>query len=261
MRQRPPAEAGIPGSALRFLAVALLTGMFWGGWTSEATAATFSIDPTQVVLTDSAGSAVLTLTNRSTETLRFQLSVFAWSQSDTGEIELEETEDIVFFPALLSLAPGEARRVRIGSVAPFETREKSYRIFVEELPPLNPSTGGVRVLTRMGVPIFLRPRQATALPRLSAPDHEGDRLRFTLSNDGSVHFVPRTITVRTLTGDRVAFETQVEGWYVLAGGRRDFELPVPEAACEQITSIEVDVRLESDSLREWLQTPNGVCAS
>jgi fimbrial chaperone protein len=242
------------------VAVALLAGVLWGAWTPEARAATFSIDPTQVVLTERDGSAVLTLTNRSTETLRFQLSVFAWSQSDTGEIALEETEDIVFFPALLTLAPNEARRVRIGSVTPLEAREKSYRIFVEELPPVNPSTGGVRVLTRMGIPIFLRPQEAVARPRLGAPGHTRDRLHFTLSNEGTRHFVPQAITVRARTGDQVTFETQVDGWYVLAGGRRDFELPVPEAACEQITSIEVDVRLESDSLHEQLQTPNGVCA-
>jgi len=249
------------GIAGRRAVVALLSAWCWAGWTTDATAATFSIDPTQIVLTDGGGSAVITLTNRSTEALRFQLSVFAWSQSDTGEIELQETEDIVFFPALLTLAPGEARRVRVGNVAPFETREKSYRIFVEELPPVNPSSTGVRVLTRMGVPIFLRPEQAEAQPSLSLPGRAGDRLRFTLSNAGTMHFVPRTITVRALTGDRIASETQVDGWYVLAGGRRDFDLPVPEAACEQVTSIEVDVQLESDSLHERLQTPNGVCAS
>ena len=261
MRQRPSTAAALLGSAVRPAAVALLTGLCWAAGTPGAAAATFSIDPTQIVLTDGSGSAVLTLTNRSTETLRFQLSVFAWSQSDTGEIELEDTEDIVFFPTLLTLAPGEARRVRVGAMVPFETREKSYRIFIEELPPMNPSTGGVRVLTRMGVPIFLRPGQAAARPELSPPGRTGDRLRFTLANEGTMHFVPRAITVRAMTGDQVAFETQVEGWYVLAGGRRDFELPVPEAACEQVTSIEVDVQLESDSLHERLQTPNGVCAS
>jgi len=260
MRQRPTTRRNRVRSVIRLLATALLTCALWGPWAPDAAAATFTIDPTQVVLTARGGSALLSLTNRSTETLRFELSVFAWTQSETGTIQLEPTEDIVFFPALLTLEPNETRRVRIGSVTSFETLEKSYRIFVEELPPLSQASGGVRVLTKMGIPIFMRPEQAAAAPRLSLPGATGSQVRFSLSNEGTEHFVPQAITVRGLAGGRVAFEQQVEGWYVLAGGRRDFELPVPEAACEQVTSIEVDVQLESDSLHEQLQTPNGVCA-
>jgi fimbrial chaperone protein len=90
--------------------------------------------------------------------LQFQLSVFAWAQSPSGEMQLEPTEDIVFFPTLLTLKPNETRRVRVGSATTQEVREKTYRIFVEELPPAGTVAGsGVRVLTKMGIPIFVRP--------------------------------------------------------------------------------------------------------
>ena len=86
--------------------------------TGSADAATFSVNPTQIFLTGKSGSALLTLRNDSSELLRFQLSAFSWQQSASGELQLGPTKDVVFFPALLSLKPGEERRVRIGSLAP-----------------------------------------------------------------------------------------------------------------------------------------------
>ena len=83
--------------------------------TSEAVAATFTVEPTQIVLSGRKSSVLLTLKNDSAEPLRFELSVFSWSQSPSGEMSLEPTDDIVFFPALLTIAPGESRHVRVGS--------------------------------------------------------------------------------------------------------------------------------------------------
>ena len=73
-------------------------------------ASTFTINPIQVFLTDAAKSTVVTLHNTSAETLRFQLSVFAWGQSPAGEMLLTPTADIVFFPKLLTLGPREERK-------------------------------------------------------------------------------------------------------------------------------------------------------
>ena len=116
-------------------ASALTVAWLWGGpQAGAAAAATFTVDPTQIFLSGRTGSVLLTLRNESTETLQFQLSVFAWAQSPSGEMQLEPTEDIVFFPTLLTLKPKETRRVRVGSATPQEVREKTYRIFVEELP-------------------------------------------------------------------------------------------------------------------------------
>src|SRR5688572_14556672 len=72
-------------------------------------ATTFSVNPTRIHLSQRASSALLSLRNDSAQALRFELSVFSWSQSASGEMTLEPTEDIVFFPSLLALAPSEER--------------------------------------------------------------------------------------------------------------------------------------------------------
>lgn len=235
----------------------------WFAAAATASAAAFSLNPTQIFLSGRTTSALLTLSNQSGEDLRFQLSVFEWHQTAAGEIELLPTEDVVFFPALLTLKPGEERRIRVGSVVPAGVVEKTYRIFVEELPPPAAAEEGsaVRVLTKMGVPIFVRPGTEEASAALGDLGLRGGALHFKLSNTGTVHFVPRTVTVRGLraSGESV-FEDQVTAWYILAGGRRDFEFMVPPEGCGAAASIVVDVDLGSTALEERLQTPAGACA-
>jgi len=222
-------------------------------------AATFTVDPTQIFLFNRTGSVLLTLHNESTETLSFQLSVFSWAQSSSGEMQLQPTQDIVFYPPLLTLKPSETRRVRVGTATPFDVREKAYRIFVEELPP-STAPKGVRVLTKMGIPIFLRPAKEVATASLVDVRHQDGMLKFTLSNVGTVHFVPRSIKVRGLAGSAPGFEREIDGWYLLAGGRRDFEVALPKDGCAQVTSVIVDVQFESGQVQERLQTPNGACS-
>lgn len=255
-------SAGRPArpAADRFLVTALAVAWLWGGpQAGAASAATFTVDPTQIFLSGRNGSVLLTLRNESNETLQFQLSVFAWTQSPLGQMELEPTEDVVFFPTLLTLKPKETRRVRVGSATPQDVREKTYRIFVEELPPIERVSDGVRVLTKMGIPIFVRPVKEVATATLNDLRQEDGTLQFTLTNAGTVHVVPQSIKVRGLAGSNTAFDRELEGWYVLAGGRREFDMAFPKNACAQVTSIVVDVQFASGKLQERLQTPNGAC--
>ena len=229
---------------------------------NEAAASTFNVSPTQVFLDGRTASALLTLRNDSAEPLRFQLSVFAWDQSPSGEMTLAPTEDIVFFPALVTLAPKEERKIRVGRVVAAGAVERSYRIFVEELPPLESVTGGnagVRVLTKMGIPIFVRPaREATAVAIKDIAGHDG-ALTFTLANSGTVHVVPDRVVVRGLAGGEAVFEKQVSSWYLLAGGHRDFDLPLAAADCARATSFQVEVAYGDSKIDQRVDTPAGAC--
>ena len=232
------------------------------GVAESASAATFSVNPTQIFLSGRTTSSLLTLRNESTEALRFQLTAFAWSQSAIGEIELGPTTDVVFFPALLTLKPGEERRIRVGSTVTPGNIEKTYRIFVEELPPTGEAaaTAAVRVLTKMGVPIFVRPVKESAAASLAEVGLRDGTVHFSLQNIGTVHFVPQAITIRGLDREgKPAFEQQVASWYVLSGGRRDFDVAMPPADCARAASVMIEVGLGATALKESLQTPGGAC--
>jgi fimbrial chaperone protein len=225
---------------------------------SAASAATFSVNPTQLHLSR-GGSTLLTLRNDSTDVLRFQLTVFGWTQSPSGEIELAATNEVVFFPALLTLQPQEERRIRIGYTGPPAERERTFRVFVEELPPADAAPGAVRMLTKMGVPIFVAPARPQLAATLSKPRLETEALAFDIENRGNVHFVPQQIRVRGTSADGApVLEQEIAGWYILAGGRRSFVVPVGADLCRRAAQVSVEFDFGPSVLRESV-TPAAGC--
>jgi fimbrial chaperone protein len=231
-----------------------------GAFNTDAEASTFNVSPTQVYLDGKTSSALLTLRNESDEPLRFQLSVFAWDQSPSGEMMLAPTGDIVFFPALVSLGPKEERKIRVGRVVGAGDIERTYRIFVEEMPPLeSDGVNAVKVLTKMGIPIFVRPaRQASAVAISDLAGRNG-ALTFTVANSGTVHVVPEHVVVRGLADGAPVFEKQVSMWYLLAGGRRDVDVPLAAADCARVTAYQVEVAYGETTVDQRIAAPAGAC--
>jgi hypothetical protein len=111
----------------------------------------------------------------------------------------------------------------------------------------------------MGIPIFLRPTKEVATASLIDVRQQDGMLKFTLANVGTVHVIPRSVKVRGLAGSTAAFEKSLDSWYVLSGGRRDFEMALPKSGCAQVTSIAVDIEFEAGQVQEQLLTPSGAC--
>ena len=244
--------------AALYAAVLCLGGPLVG----ETLASTFNVSPTQVYLTGRDASALLTLRNDSDQPLRFQMSAFGWDQQRSGEMALTPTSDVVFFPALLTLGPREERKIRVGRVVGAGDAERTYRLFVEELPSLEALSGNpgeVKVLTRMGIPIFVRPLKETVAATIATVEHVDGALTFTLANSGTVHFVPTSIVVRGVADGRQVFEGQLQAWYILAGGRRDCAYQLPRPDCTRATALQVEVVYGSSKIDRRLDIPAGAC--
>jgi fimbrial chaperone protein len=238
------------------------------GQSGALSAAAFRVTPIQVALSSSSSSALLTLTNESSETLRFQVSAHAWTQGRKGEIELAPTQDIVFFPALLTLEAGKERKIRVGTSTSPGPVEKTYRIFVEELPPAEgpkevaTPKSEVRVRTKMGIPIFVEPTAKARMEgAIESPALEGGQVRFRVRNTGNVHFMLLSVRIiGTGPSGEAVFEKQAEGWYVLPGGIREYEIPVPPADCAKVKVFAVEATDERETLKARLEAPPGACA-
>lgn len=215
----------------------------------SAAAATFTVTPTRVDLAGANANTLLTLKNESDKPIRFEITTSAWSQSDSGEIQLAPTEDILFFPALLTLGPGESKKVRVAaSTTPGES-EKTYRIFFEELPPLEtPEAQGaasVRILTKMGVPIFIAPEKRRVEAALSDPVFADGKLSFDVTNGGTVRYSIYNAKVYGLGADGAQlFEKEQSGWYVLAGGKRRFDLQLTPEEAKGLSSLRIEVNTD-----------------
>lgn len=227
-------------------------------------ASSFTVNPTRVYLSATVSSALMTLKNESREPLRMQIKAQRWAQGLDGEMQLSPTEDLIVFPALLTLKPGEERKIRVAPSTAFGAVEKSYRLYVEELPPSSDAAAGgasVKILTRLGIPVFLQPARPQAAALVRDVGLSKGALVFHLANTGNSHFLPSAITVRGFAaGGQAVQDWPVSGWYVLAGSSRAFSVPLERPACERVRSLLVEVQVGETVIKSPLTTPGGACA-
>jgi fimbrial chaperone protein len=231
-----------------------------------AACGTFSASPTRVQLSEREPSATITLQNDGDESARFQLSAFAWEQDSDGQPSYLPTEDVVAFPPLLTLEPGAKRAIRVGMTTRSSAREKAYRIFLEELPPppdpdRRPEAQQVRVLTRLGLPVFVAPTRPAGAQRVELGAMVSGHLTLAVWNDGNVHLHPWKVMVVALdgSGSRV-FERELPGGYILAGQPRTFTVDLTGADCSRIAAFDVQLANESAQTSQRLAVPAGACA-
>jgi fimbrial chaperone protein len=213
----------------------------------KAQAGGFDVAPISLTLSAKAANGMLVVTNRSKEPLRFHVSASAWDQTPEGEMVLTPTRDIMFFPAMLTLNPQESRNLRVGVVAKPGTTEKTYRVFVQELPALATAEqqggGTVGMLVKLGIPVFLEPTAAPkAAPSVSALQLQGPKFSFNLNNTGNSHFVPDRILVKARDGSTVLHTEEVNAWYVLPGRKTRYAVTLPAAVCVGIKSVDVELK-------------------
>jgi fimbrial chaperone protein len=234
-------------------------------------ASAFHVTPIRVDFDRGTTSTVMTLVNESTEELRFQISVASWQQDQKGQMQLAATDDIVFFPALLSLKAGEERKVRVGrTVAPSDV-EKTYRISFEELPPLQkagepPKGSQVKIITKMSIPIFVVPENRKTAAEIANASIRNGKLMFDLKNSGNVHYMAQSVRVTGLgAGNQAVFDRQRQGWYILSGESRTFDMDLQPEECAQLKSLRIEVRTdmtelpETSTLKKDLDMPTGAC--
>jgi fimbrial chaperone protein len=217
------------------------------------------INPVVVSLSPAARSAIVVVRNSGQETTRFELQVRSWGQDPDGEMLLAPTAELAVYPPVLTLAPGEERNVRIGASTPFGPVEKTYRVFLQEMaPPEKPDAGvQVRVVSRIGLPVFLAPAKTVEKPLVADLAARAGKATFRLVNEGTVHVRPTSVKVVGLdAAGKQVVERELNAWYVLAGGERRYQAEIPKESCGAVREIEVQVTIPREVLRAKLQTPN-----
>ena len=220
------------------------------GLMGPAHAATFSVDPIVVSLPKGDASASVAVTNQSQQKLRLQVSGFAWQQKPSGEIALSPTDDLVFFPPLLTLEPGETKRIRIGVSTSSGAVEKSYRVFMEELPSLEsvtqPKTAAVVIRMKVGIPVFVSPNvTATRTGEVRSVAVAGNTLSFDVANTGNTHFSIQEVKLNGASATGASILSQdLSGWYVLPGGTRHYSVALPKGKCAQLRSLKIEVHAD-----------------
>lgn len=222
------------------------------------TAAEFSISPMRLDFARGARSAAVTVSNDDVRPLRMQLRLMRWTQDADGADVYQESDELIYFPRMMSVPPGEKRLVRVGLKTPAGAAEQSYRLYLDELPDaMRPAASGLNFTIRFALPIFQQAavpaKPSGAIEALAL--HDG-KLRVTVRNDGSRHFRITAISVRSPAG----FATEASGWYLLPGARRVHTIEIPAEACRRLQRLDVVVKSEELSLEGGLDVAPGMCA-
>jgi fimbrial chaperone protein len=243
-----------PGAAALLAVAALLAP-------ARSRAANVEVSPVRIELGPGKPSAVLVVRNEDKDAVRFQLKAHAWGQAPDGEMLLSEASELQVFPALFQLAPGEERKVRIGTTAKPGTLERTWRVFVEELPSAveRREKTSVRVLTRIGIPIFLAPTRVEGRAELALAA-SGSKLELRIRNTGTVRREPSKVTLRLegAAGERLD-EKELGSWYVLAGGERVLAAEIEKAVCGKVVRAVATMPAEPREVQASLQIPSGAC--
>lgn len=227
-------------------------------------AANFTVRPMQIVFTPARKTAVITLKNISKQELRFQIRAFTWDQSPRGDMQLDSTKDIVLFPQLLVLGPGQQRPIRLGMSGAIGEVEKAYRVFFEELPPGNgavpPAVNGVQMRVRVGLPVFASPRnRGTALVTIRNPRQSDGRVTLRVDNSGLSHVVVDAVRVRGLDGGgRLLFERRINGWYLLAKHSTEYAIPLNRGDCSA-AALALELLVGKTVVRDRIEGPLTGC--
>lgn len=239
------------------LALALLAAALAAG---PARAAELEVSPVLLELSAAARSALLSVRNAGASPARLQVKAFAWAERPEGGMDLAPAPEVLVFPPLLELAPGASRNVRVGISAEPGAAERAFRLFVEELPPAREpgAPSEIRVLTRIGIPLFLQPAAPEPRPEIAALAVSDGRVAFTLRNGGTSRFRPDAVEV-VLAGEGGAplRTLRQEGWYVLAGGERRYAFDVPREEAHLVRAVIARAVAPAGAVEARLALPGG----
>jgi len=198
-------------------------------------AASLTISPIGIDLPSPQRAASMTIANRGAEPVNLQLRVFRWTQVD-GQDVLEPARDMLVSPPAATVAPGSSYTVRVARLddAPV-TGERSYRLFVDELPPARrqaSGTAGVSILLRTSMPVFVAGGKLA--PRLAWRAWMGeDGLHAEVANSGTRHVKLAGLTARPERGEPLTLGAGLNG-YVLAGASRRFHFKLDAAKAREL---------------------------
>jgi fimbrial chaperone protein len=204
-----------------------------------------SVSPTRLLLPRGSASSYVTITNTSLVPQRYSASAYRWDQTGAIPVVLTPTHDVVFFPGSFTIGSLQSQRIRIGSTTASDTTEKTYRIVVSELPPLQNviarESAGLAFTASFSIPIYLAPQKAVASGQIADVVVDRHTLRFTVRNTGNVHLVAKAMHVVARGTSETVLSTESSAWFVLANTQHDFVIPLPSGACAAIRTISVGV--------------------
>lgn len=221
----------------------------------------FRVSPLKINLNQAADTGAITVLNQGVKPINLQMSAVEWTQDGEGKDVYTGTADLVFFPKLSILEPGGTQVVRVGIKAPAPAREKSYRLYVEQLPQsIHAEEPTISVMVKFGVAVYALPEAQKTGGELAEVGISGGVFRALVRNTGNVHFRIEKLLIRGDDRDgKEIFAKDLDGWYLLGGAVRRHEVSIPAEVCARLTKVHVSVKTDLMTFEGEATVEEGNC--
>ena len=255
MKRSGPLQGRRIPSAVLFLFVLLFP------WISRA--GDWRVTPIRLDLGRDARSGAVTVFNEADGRLQVQMKAFEWTQDKEGKDQYEETDDILFFPRIMIFDKQGEKILRAGIKIPAIGKEKTYRLFIEEIPEPSRAEGArVAIAIRFGLPIFVKPVKVEVRGEIAKLSMAGGVVTAMARNVGNVHFLVRSVLIQARDGSgKEIFSKELGGWYLLSGASRPYSAEVPSDLCREVARIDVAVRTDTLVWNGNLVADPSMCAA
>ena len=244
---------------LLFLILLASVSMFFP---STAFSGDLRVTPVKLFFDQQFKNGIITVINEGDEPIQVEIKASEWKQDANGKDQYNPTEDIIFFPKILKMEKGEQRAVRAGVKSAAVSQEKTYRLFIKELPKATPENQGtqIRFALQFAVPIFVKPVKEEIKGKINSMTQEAGKLKIDVHNTGNSHFRVESVQVKGFDKKGVEnFSKEIAGWYVLAGVRRTFETMIAQEVCLDTAKVSVEVKSEQLMLHDEMDIINTLC--
>ncbi|KRT73180.1 MAG: P pilus assembly protein, chaperone PapD, fimbrial chaperone protein [Deltaproteobacteria bacterium CSP1-8] len=226
-----------------------------------ARAGEWRVTPIRLVFDRGAKSGVVTVSNEGDEKIELQMSASVWTQDAEGKDRYAETNDLVFFPKIMTIESKQERILRAGIRIPATKREKTYRLFIEEIPgPRKGKGANVSLAIRFGLPIFVKPLKGESKGEIDSIGMTKGVIGVSVRNTGNEHFVIHSVIVTgENAGGEPVFSRELSGWYLLAEASRRYSTEVPREVCPDLARITLNVKTDLFSLSGEMVPEKSMC--
>lgn len=225
----------IPSGRHIVAAGALAAGVaLFGVATAQAQALT--VLPVNIQLAPGQLASTLTVINSGSAATSIQVRALAWDQPD-GLEHVASSDEITASPPIATIPAGGTQIVRLVLREPPKGKEASYRILVDQIPPVAAS-GTVRLALRLSIPVFASPSdRANANVQFHVQSDAG-KISLIGVNDGNSHETVSNIRLTTADG-AVLTPSGGASPYILAGATRQWTVTTPGTAPAAGTKVQL----------------------
>ncbi|PKN12358.1 MAG: hypothetical protein CVU69_07690 [Deltaproteobacteria bacterium HGW-Deltaproteobacteria-4] len=207
-------------------------------------------------------SGVITLYNEGENKISLQVKSYTWSQDSDGKDQYQEDAELVFFPRLLTIEPGKSQVLRVGMQIPATSSEKTYRLFIEEIPEARKADQGatIAITLRFGIPIYVAPLKSEPRGEFTEATLDKGQIVTVIKNTGNVHF--RIQSVQLIAKDANGAEVlrrKIDGWYLLSGASRPYLFTLPPEECRQAATLEILADTDREDIATAIKVDPQAC--